>query len=242
MRNEYIATGKTIDDAINAGCAALGVDRDDLNVEIEVLETPTRSFLGLRTTDAKVKVAVVTEDEPEPADNDPSDKAGNFLAQLFRVMEMDVSIETEFIENDESANELAIELVGKDMGIVIGRRGDTLDALQYLTSLVVNRGEEDYVKVTVDTENYRRKREETLQRLAKKIAGKVVKYRRNMTLEPMNPFERRIIHSTLQDFEGVRTGSVGVEPNRKVVIYYEGPGGVQDERPMSGASRRGRRR
>ena len=145
MRNEYIATGKTIDDAINAGCAALGVDRDDLNVEIEVLETPTRSFLGLRTTDAKVKVAVVTEDEPEPADNDPSDKAGNFLAQLFRVMEMDVSIETEFIENDESANELAIELVGKDMGIVIGRRGDTLDALQYLTSLVVNRGEEDYV-------------------------------------------------------------------------------------------------
>lgn len=121
-------------------------------------------------------------------------------------------------------DEMRIEFSGPDMGIIIGRRGETLDALQYLTSLVVNKGEDGYIKVTLDTENYRKKREDTLVKLATKLAGKVVKYRRNISLEPMNPYERRIIHSALQDFEGVTTYSTGSEPNRKVVIASTEPG------------------
>lgn len=121
-------------------------------------------------------------------------------------------------------DEMRIEFSGPDMGIIIGRRGETLDALQYLTSLVVNKGEEGYIKVTLDTENYRKKREDTLVKLATKLAGKVVKYRRNISLEPMNPYERRIIHSALQEYEGVTTYSTGSEPNRKVVIASTEPG------------------
>lgn len=115
-----------------------------------------------------------------------------------------------------------IEIVGPDMGPVIGRRGDTLDAIQYLASLVANRGQDDHTRITIDTENYRAKREESLQRLAHKMANKVLKYHKNMTLEPMNPYERRIIHSTLQDVRGVTTYSTGTEPGRRVVIALEG--------------------
>ena len=141
---------------------------------------------------------------------------------------------------------ILVDLQGPDMGIVIGRRGETLDALQYLTSLVVNREEQNYVKVTVDTENYRAKREETLVRLARKLASKVVKYHRSMSLEPMNPYERRIIHATLQEFEGVTTSSTGVEPNRKVVISPEGEPerSAREDRPgrRGGRDRAPRRR
>lgn len=133
-------------------------------------------------------------------------------------------------------DEMRIEFTGPDMGIIIGRRGETLDALQYLTSLVVNKGEDGYIKVTLDTENYRKKREDTLVKLATKLAGKVVKYRRNISLEPMNPYERRIIHSALQDFEGVTTYSTGSEPNRKVVIASTEPG----RPPREEGERRGR--
>ena len=120
-----------------------------------------------------------------------------------------------------------IEIVGPDMGPVIGRRGDTLDAIQYLTSLVANRTRDEHTRITIDTENYRAKREESLQRLAHKMAAKVLKYHKNMTLEPMNPYERRIIHATLQDVKGVTTYSTGTEPGRRVVIAPEGraPGG-----------------
>lgn len=115
-----------------------------------------------------------------------------------------------------------IEIVGDDMGAVIGRRGDTLDAIQYLTSLVANREKNDHTRITIDTENYRAKREESLQRLAHKMAGKVLKYKKNMTLEPMNPYERRIIHATLQDVKGITTYSTGTEPGRRIVIALEG--------------------
>ncbi|NCB28474.1 MAG: protein jag [Clostridia bacterium] len=115
-----------------------------------------------------------------------------------------------------------IEIVGPDMGPVIGRRGDTLDAIQYLTSLVANRDRDDHTRITIDTENYRAKREESLQRLAQKMANKVLKYHKNMTLEPMNPYERRIIHAALQDVRGVTTYSTGTEPGRRVVIAPEG--------------------
>lgn len=125
------------------------------------------------------------------------------------------------LENTENTH-LRIELLGPDMGMVIGRRGDTLDAIQYVTSLVVNKNLEDHIRLTLDTENYRIKRAESLERLARKMAMKVTKYHRPMTLEPMNPYERRIIHSALQEFRGVTTYSTGTEPNRRVVIAPEG--------------------
>ena len=224
MTKEIIATGKTIELAIEAGCAQLGVERDC--VSIEVLEAPSKSLFGLKTTDAKVKLTL---------DVSAADRAVNFLGDVLGKMGLAATITA-----SQSEEGIFIDLEGPDMGIVIGRRGETLDALQYLTSLAVNREEEDYIKVTIDTENYRAKREETLVRLARKLASKAVKYHKNMTLEPMNPYERRIIHSTLQDFEGVTTYSVGSEPNRKVVIAVEGSEHTQQAPKQGGKSRGGR--
>ena len=113
-----------------------------------------------------------------------------------------------------------VDLVGENLGILIGRRGETLDAIQHLTNYAVNRGQNKRARINVDAENYRRKREESLQRLAQKVAGKVVKYRRNITLEPMNAYERHVIHAALQDMDNITTHSTGVEPNRCVVIEY----------------------
>lgn len=127
-----------------------------------------------------------------------------------------------FVTELSEADHLRIEIEGPDMGPVIGRRGDTLDAIQYLTSLVLNRGTDDHIRLTIDTENYRIKRAESLERLARKMAGKVVRYHKPMTLEPMNPYERRIIHAALQDYRGVTTHSTGTEPGRRVVISPEG--------------------
>lgn len=127
-----------------------------------------------------------------------------------------------FVTDQSEADHMRIEIEGPDMGPVIGRRGDTLDAIQYLTSLVLNRGTDDHIRLTIDTENYRIKRAESLERLARKMAGKVVRYHKPMTLEPMNPYERRIIHAALQDYRGVTTHSTGTEPGRRVVISPEG--------------------
>ena len=144
-------------------------------------------------------------------------EAEKFLQDV--ITKMGTSVHIEITETEE---EMRIDLSGDNMGMIIGRRGETLDALQYLTSLVVNKGEDTYRKVTLDTENYRQKREETLVKLATKLAGKGVKYKRSISLEPMNPYERRIIHSALQDYKGVTTYSTGTEPNRKVVIASTG--------------------
>ncbi|MDP4152699.1 MAG: RNA-binding cell elongation regulator Jag/EloR [Bacillota bacterium] len=209
MNKEYIFTGKTIDDAINAGCSELKVDRD--NVTVEVIETPSKSFLGLISTNAKVKLII---SEPDGA----ADICKNFLHEVLNIMQVDAEIETKTAEDGVN-----IELKGEKMGIVIGRRGETLDALQYLTSLVVNKNSSEYVKVAIDTENYRQKREDSLSALAKKVAARVEKYKKSVTLEPMNPYERRIIHSTLQDSKNITTSSVGVDPNRRVVVKYNGP-------------------
>lgn len=127
-----------------------------------------------------------------------------------------------FVTDQSEPDHLRIEIEGPDMGPVIGRRGDTLDAIQYLTSLVLNRGTDDHMRLTIDTENYRIKRAESLERLARKMAGKVERYHKPMTLEPMNPYERRIIHAALQDYRGVTTHSTGTEPGRRVVISPEG--------------------
>lgn len=218
-----IKNAKSVDDAVNAALFELGVSRDA--VEIEVLDEGNKGFLGLGGKDASVRVTVKEEETPAPcceevapvANEDPEKIAGDFLEHIIKAMDLDAKLD--FNMHD---NMLEIDITGEDMGILIGRRGETLSALQYLTSLVVNRQTEDYYRIIVDTENYKKRREETLKHLAKKLAGNAVRYRRNVTLEAMSPYERRIIHATLQDDPMVSTYSTGEEPNRKVVIAYMG--------------------
>ena len=194
--------GKTVDEAISAALEELGADIDE--VEVTVLEEGSRGLFGIGGRQARVQVRL----KPDPAG------AGlRFLEDVFGQMAVDVDVETL-----EDENSVMYRISGKDSGIVIGRRGETLDALQYLASLVVNKNSNRYIRVTIDVENYRKKREETLVRLARRLADKVVRFRRSISLEPMNPYERRIIHSALQNNEFVETYSVGEDPNRKVVI------------------------
>lgn len=178
---------------------------EDVYTETEILEEkePEKEERKER------KVAVLTPEEQEEAKG----KAEKFLKDVFASIDMEVSIKTDY--TDEVLN---VELCGEDMGILIGKRGQTLDSLQYLTSLVVNKGKSGYIRVKVDTENYRTRRKETLENLAKNIAFKVKRTRRPVFLEPMNPYERRIIHSALQNDPYVTTHSEGEEPYRKVVV------------------------
>ena len=147
-----------------------------------------------------------------------SDEYEKFLNDIFRIMDMEVKIESKF---DEKNNMLDINLVGDDMGILIGKRGQTLDSLQYLVSLLVNKKRESYVRVKLDTENYRERRKETLETLAKNIASKVKRTKRPVSLEPMNPYERRVIHAVLQNDKYVLTRSEGEEPYRHVVVFLK---------------------
>ncbi len=203
-------TGKSVQEAVNLALEELQADRD--SVEIEVLDEGSKGLFGIGGKSARVRVTL---------NMSQSDDARMFLTDVFNKMKISVEIES---EEDEEAVQLKVK--GKDSGIIIGRRGETLDALQYLTSLVVNKNKEEYKRVTVDIENYRQKREETLVRLASRLADRVGRYRKNVTLEPMNPYERRIIHSSLQNNKFVETYSVGEEPNRKVVIApRQGQGG-----------------
>lgn len=195
--------GKTVEEAIALGLKELNKTREQ--VEVEVLELPTKGFLGILGSKlAKVKLTVL--DRPE-------DSARVFLEDLFKAMDLDVKMAIQ--QKDDT---LTINIEGPQMGVIIGRRGQTLDSLQYLVSLVVNKTSDKYVKVFVDTENYRQKREETLVRLAAKMAGKVRKIGKTIALEPMNPYERRIIHASLQSNPYIQTYSEGEEPFRKVVI------------------------
>ena len=204
--NETVKKGKTVEEATQLALEELGVSEND--VEIEILNEGNKGLFGLiGNKEAEVKITV--------KESSNKDTAYNFLTELLEKMHIEANIDIK-----EEANKLEIELSGENMGILIGRRGETLMALQYLTSLTVNRKSEEYISVTLDTENYKKKREETLIRLAQKTAEKVVKYRRNFTLDPMNPYERRIIHASLQDNDKVNTYSTGEEPNRRVVIVY----------------------
>ena len=160
------------------------------------------------------KKAGKKESDSVPVNVDAGEKASVFLKNMFGAMEMNVAVDTEMCEN----NILKVNLSGDNMGAIIGKRGDTLDAVQYLTSLVVNKRVEGHTKVVVDTENYRERRSETLIKLAKRLEDRVIKTRRSMSLEPMSPSERRIIHEALQDSQYVTTYSTGEEPRRKVVI------------------------
>ena len=197
-------SAKTIDEAVEAALTELGTTRE--NVEIEVISEGKRGILGIGSEDAKVRVSM---------EESPLQKAEKYVKDVMDKFGINVELKGSF--EDETVN---IEIVGDsdEVGKVIGRRGDTLDSLQYLTSLVVNKGEENYIRVTIDTENYRGKREDTLIKLAKRMAGTVARTRKSVTLEPMNPNERRIIHSALQEYRNLTTYSTGKDPNRSVVI------------------------
>lgn len=196
-------SGKTVQEAVAAALEELNTDES--KVEIEVIDEGTKGIFGIIGS-KMAKIRVTLKDTA-------ADKAKNFLIDVFDKMNLHPEIDVE-----ESEDALLLKIKGKDIGIIIGRRGETLDSLQYLTSLVVNKSEEDYKRVVIDIENYRQKREETLVKLANKLAERVIRYKKNITLEPMNPYERRIIHSSLQNHRYVQTYSVGDEPNRKVVI------------------------
>lgn len=199
-------TAKSTEEAIELALSELGVGRDA--VEIEVLEEGSKGLFGiLGGKDAKVAVTVKET---------PVTRSVAFLDELFLSMGIRVTVEAAFHEG-----ELKINLLGDDMGIVIGKRGETLDALQYLTSLVANQKESGFVKVSLDTENYREKRKAALEALANRIADKVAKTSRRHIFEPMNPYERRVIHATLQDHPVVTTYSIGEEPHRKVVVVLK---------------------
>ena len=180
--------------------------------EKEVVEKGKKGLFGIGAVPACVRIYY-----EEIVVHTPAEDAKAFIDGLLERM----GIAGEAFPTEGEEGQLLIDIRGEDMGAVIGRRGDTLDAIQYLTSLSINRGREEHIRVTIDTEGYRAKREESLQRLARKMAGKVLKYRKNMTLEPMNPYERRIIHAVLQDYNGVTTYSTGTEPNRRVVVALE---------------------
>lgn len=197
-------TAKTVDEAVTKALIELETTSDKL--EYEVVDKGSAGFLGIGA-----KPAIIRAKKKETV----ADKAIEFLSQIFDAMNLEVSITAAYNEEEQ---ELSLNLEGDDMGILIGKRGQTLDSLQYLTSLVVNKGKSDYIRVKLDTEDYRRRRKETLENLARGIAYKVKKTRKPVVLEPMNPYERRIIHSALQGNKFVETVSEGEEPYRHVVV------------------------
>lgn len=202
---EYIEfTGKTVDDALTNALVSLGTTSDQ--IEYEIIEKGSNGILGFGSKDAVIKVA---------KKNSPEDIVVQFLNDVFEKMELTVEITTRF---DEIDGIIDVELKGPEMGVLIGKRGQTLDSLQYLTNLALNRKTENYLKVKIDTEDYRRRRKETLENLAKNVAYKVKRTKRSVSLEAMNPYERRIIHSALQNDKYVVTHSEGEEPYRHVVV------------------------
>jgi spoIIIJ-associated protein len=208
MKKIVEKTGKTEEEAINLALEELGKERDEVSVEI--IERAKSGFLGLGGTPATVRITYECED---PKTN----RLREFLSGLFErigaIVEMDIKTD------DQGA--ISVVLSGPKIGELIGRRGETLDAIQHLSNYAVNRGSANRVRINIDAENYRAKRSEALESLAKKIAAKVLKLRRDVTLEPMNAYERHVIHAALQEFPGVTTSSIGTEPNRRVVVTYD---------------------
>ncbi len=197
-------SAKTVSDAITEACQKFLVTSDKL--EYEVVEEGSSGFLGIGSKPAIIKAKVKSS---------VKDNAKDFLNSVFQAMNLTVVVD---INYDEVNNSMNIDLSGDEMGVLIGKRGQTLDSLQYLVSLVVNKDVENYIHVKVDTENYRQRRKETLENLAKNISYKVKRTKRSVSLEPMNPYERRIIHSALQNDKYVTTHSEGDEPFRHVVV------------------------
>ena len=260
MRKFIETTGRTEEDAIAAALFQLGLDRDD--VSVEVLQRPKNGFLGFGSNPAKVRVSYEAEGEeetpvpmpkeeikeepkaqpvksaprqeaqlrpddeiiiakeepkaaPAPADDARAQRICRFLEGLMEHLEVEATPEISVTDNGYQ-----VVLQGKNLGAIIGRRGETLDAIQQLTNYSINHSQSKRVRIHIDAEGYRAKREEALERLAVKVAGKVIKYRKNVTLEAMNAYERHVIHSALQDYPGVTTYSTGTEPNRRTVVAY----------------------
>lgn len=224
MQKELIATGKTTEEAIESGLAQLNLTRED--VEIEVIEASNKGLFGfIGQKDAKVLIrvredgnAVAEEKEVKEIkeNGNENEKIIEFVTELLKKMGVDATVEITVEENI-----MKINLSGEGMGIVIGRRGETLDAVQHIVQLFVNKTFEKFYKVRVDTEDYRAKREEALTNLANGMAKRVMRTRKEIILEPMKAYERRIIHTALQNYNKIKTYSIGDEPNRKIIVAYK---------------------
>lgn len=250
MTKSIEVRGKTAEEAIEKALSRLGLERDE--VSIEIISRAKSGFLGIGASDAVLRVSYEAPDEPEKkatpkpaapkaeakaeapkpqgekkpakapgktrrmAEGEQAAATEKFLRGLLDHMGVQADMEI----HPREGGGLNVELSGSGIGAVIGRRGETLDAIQHLTNYAVNRGNDKRSHINVDAENYRAKREESLVRLAEKMAAKTIKYKRSMALEPMNSYERHIIHAALQDYEGVTTSSTGNEPNRRVVVNY----------------------
>lgn len=223
MLREAIATGDTVQEAYEKACRELGVET--YLAEQEILEMPVKKTFGIfGGSPAKVRAYIQV---------DPAQKAAKYLEDVIAQMGVSrVSIE---VRHEEGGAMLCIE--GDNAGFVIGHRGETLDALQYLAGLIANHGEDAYYRITLDIGNYREKRRETLTQLGAKVANKALKTGRNLSLEPMNPYERRIIHAAVQNVEGVKSWSEGVDLHRHIVVGPEG-----GERPRNRKKFGGQRR
>lgn len=230
MKQELIKTAKTTEEAVRLAAEEMGVSAQD--VEVEVLEEPKKGLFGIGAVPAKVKVTYFYK---------PLESARMFAETLIK----DIGLNASVTIHDDGNGEALLTISGDDAGTLIGHHGDTLDALQYLINLTANKKETDerkYTRISVDIENYREKREETLKKLARHMAEKVKRTGRNVVLEPMNAYERRIIHAEVQGIEGVSTNSVGVEGNRRVILFAEGnekPTSARPERKGSGKRKDG---
>ena len=212
MKKEIIVSAKSVEEAVAKAVLELGAPSED-KIEYTVLEDAKKGFLGIGASDAKISATYTAGGE---------EKAFEFVKKLLE----DMNIDAEVAMTDGEAGEKRITVSGESAAILIGHHGETLDSLQYLASLAANKKvdgkKDDYVRITVDVEGYRAKREETLRALARRMASKVQKYKKSVMLEPMNPYERRIIHSEIQNIAGVSTNSIGSENNRKIVIFLDG--------------------
>ena len=210
MKKELIVTAKTVEEAKAKAAAELGVAVEE--IEFEILEEGKRGFLGIGATDAKVSATYTVKG---------ADIAVEFIRKLVSDMELELAIKSKPGNNEDTV----ITVDGEGAGVLIGHHGETLDAIQYLANLAANKkvkGEKrEHTKITLDIEGYRAKREEALRALARRMAAKVIKAKKSVMLEPMNPYERRIIHSEVQNIEGVSTNSIGSENNRRVVMFLD---------------------
>jgi len=214
MYKETIATGKTVEEAVAAGASELQkpVDR----VKFEIIEEARKGILGIGAADAKIKVYV---------ENTPADIALDFIETLIKNMEVDATVTIDRQDNERAS----ISVTGDNLGLLIGRHGDVLDSIQYLTTLAANKSSDEFYRITLDIENYREKRAKTLKALARRMSEKVLRYKKSFSLEPMNAYERRIVHSECQSITGVTTYSVGDGTDRKIIIAPEGKIAHQDK-------------
>ena len=211
MKKEVIKSAKTVEEAVEAAVIELGAP-DASKIEYTVLEEPKKGLFGIGAVNAKISATYTVGGEANALD---------FIEKL--VSDMNIEAKVEMIDGENGEKKITVN--GEGAALLIGHHGETLDSLQYLANLAANKridGKKDeYVKISVDVEGYRAKREETLRALARRMAAKVQKYKKSVMLEPMNPYERRIIHSEIQTIPGVSTNSIGSENNRKIVIFLD---------------------